>query len=190
MKILFVDNDRSLRELFNHLNKIDGIHVDFCEDCDVSKDFYEHNKYDIIVINFSLDYGKTILNYILGKNPKQKIITVSENLECSEIKGGDFCQKNFNKVRLLKPVDLSELIKCIKNFDEYVCEYKDKFECKQGLLLIMNEILKRFYGVTYDKATKVITTTSTSSLVDVITLLEEKSIQYQAIANNKIEIID
>lgn len=162
--------------------------MDFCTQGKGSESLYEKNKYDVVIINFTLDFGHDILEQILKVDPKQRVITVSEKLIGSEEKGGDYCQAHYNKRRLLKPVDIIELIKLIKNFDNNECKYKNKFYCNKGLIDIMNDIVKRYPNTTYDKMNHKIHSENIRYILDVADLLSKNNIDYTVVDEHTIKI--
>lgn len=184
MKILFVDKDKEFENLFHEISSIGHYDVSFCHDCINGINDYDEHKYDIVLINFSLDFGQKILDHILSKNPKQKIITISNDLVCSETSGGEFCQTNYNKRRLLKPVNVFELVRLINNFDDIMCEFKDKFDYPCGLIQIMEKVVQQYSKLEYDKESKTVTFEKIDKqVIEFINVLESKSIKHSVFEN-------
>ncbi len=188
MNILFVDKDKELESMLHHFEQLRLANVFFCDSYQTSLDLYENNNIDIVIINFSLDFGQEILAVITEKTPKQRIITISEELVCSESRGGGFCKKHFNKLRLLKPISTKELISAIKDFDNQICKYGDKFDTVSGKIDVLDSILRRFDNVDYDKENKIITPKSIVNLVSVSSFLDKNSIPYTTDKDERIII--
>lgn len=151
MKILFVDNDKELESLFSHLSSVGDYETILGHSYEECIKEYKNNEFYIIIINFSLEFGKKFLEYILHDKPKQRIITISGKLDSSDNKGGEHCQLHYNKRRLLKPLNPSELIKVINNFDNTKCEFRNKFHTKSGLIEIMDKVVDQYTLLTYDE---------------------------------------
>jgi response regulator RpfG family c-di-GMP phosphodiesterase len=188
MNILFLDDDKELTYLFQHLDTIDEINIFFCESEQKSINTYGNYHIDIVIINFTLDFGQKILDYILQNNPKQKVITISDVLECSEKNGCLYCQSNYNKIRLLKPINTSELVKYIKSFKHSDCKYYDNFDTNTGLVNIMEDVIRRFSGATYNKETKTISMSYPNKIIDIIQFLDTKGISFDILHNNSIQL--
>ena len=187
--ILLVDNDNELITLFKHLDHISDINIFYYKNMDDLLLIYEKNDIDIVVINFILDFGSKFMEYILNINPMQNIITISETLDNSESKGCDYCLENHNKIRLLKPVDVRELTKLIKNFHSYKCSFYNKFTSSSGIIDVMDKIVPRFNGVEYIKESNTFHLNKYSNIVEVVQFLDEKNISYDIKDNSKIELI-
>ena len=190
MNILVYEDEIELKNLFEHIDSHISMKVDFCESYEIGKFFYDNNKYDVVIVNFSLYYGQNLLDYILDKNNKQRIITISEKLSYSEKNGCDYCIENNNKIRLLKPTDISELIKSIKQFDSLECVYANKFYYKNGLIEVMDDIARRFNGANYDSAKKSFFIKDSASLLNISEFLSLNNINHSISDTDKIEIIE
>lgn len=190
MNILFIDNDKDLLSIFQYIDSMNDYHVDICDGTTDLIEIYTKNNYDMVIVDFSLDFGKTALDYILKTDPKQRVITISEKLISSEDKGGSYCQENYNKLRIMKPISINELVDHIVHFDTKTCKFVNKFDCKFGLLSIMNDIVRRFYGVKFDEDKKIITLNDPINTADIMTLLNKYKINYKYINDNEIIILD
>ena len=69
------------------------------------------NLCELIIIDFSVKNSREILDIILKNNPNQRIVITSDDLECAKLKICDECFNNNNITRLLKPIDLIDVIK-------------------------------------------------------------------------------
>ena len=188
MNILFLDNDKELKQLLKYLDSIGEINIFFCKDYAESISIYKSVNIDMVIINFTFTFGEETLNYILKENPQQRVITVSDILECSEVNGGIYCQQNYNKIRLLKPINTSQLVNCIKYFDNNKCQYCGNFETNNGLINIMDDVIRRFKGATYNKEIKTIDVDHSHKMIDIIQFLDNKNIDFQITKDTSIQI--
>jgi len=60
---------------------------------------------------------------ILELNPKQKIIVVSDSLNCIDKVGCEVCPQKYNKNRLSKPISVETLLDLIIDFDNQQYHY-------------------------------------------------------------------
>ena len=128
-KILFIDEENFQTEmraqLLHDIHKHD---VDTVENIEEVKKLFEKNKYDIVIIDFSRDFGMEALHYIDSIDPLQDMITISENEEYSEQMGCDYCVAHHRRRRLIPPFPFPELVRLVDNFDLTVCPVKHKFD--------------------------------------------------------------
>jgi hypothetical protein len=75
----------------------------------------------LVLIDFTKKEGKELLDFVMKANPEQKIITMSDNFECSETMGCNFCMDNYNRKRVFRPLNLKELLldKIIDEFNHF-----------------------------------------------------------------------
>jgi len=177
--ILLIDNEKALVNLFVHLNDVSELNIFHCESLEEATVIYHKNDLDIVIINFILDFGRDVLSHILDVNPKQNIITISDSFEYSEFKGCDYCVKNHNKIRLLKPVSIPKLIKVMKDFNNQKCAFANSLDTKESIVNIMEEIIPRFHGVVYDKESKTLSLSEYSSIIDIFQFLNSKDIEFE-----------
>ena len=185
MKILYVDRDNQVESLLKHISSMTTFEVIICHDFEQGVKEYNDNAIDIVIIDSTKDFGRKVLDYILKKKANQKIIIISDYLGHTEPKGCDYCQKHYNKVRLLKPVDISELVGYLKDFHHDKCAYKDKFDSTNGLISIMNKITKSIPFTSYDKHHNIVKFNSMDSdYYNFLFMLKEKKIKYTTNGNN------
>lgn len=187
-KVLFIDKDEELKILLEQISSLNIFNTVFSESFDEIKDIYQKGIFDIVIVNFSLKDGVDILDYILSIDPEQKTITLSEELICSDERGCELCQRDFNKKRLLKPITINKLINAINNFDNTPCRYQDKFNCTQGLIEIMPEILNRYNSVNYDDENKLVKINNISDVIEMFELFKDKDIALNFINDNELKI--
>jgi len=133
MKILFID-DQSIQNSIRIglLEQMAHHDVHLISNEQEAMSFYTQELPDIVLIEFTISFGMDILYKILEINPLQKIITLSDSIDCSEFLGCDYCQENYNKRRVLKHQGIHDLLYLIDNFDEMCCEFAHKFDKPGG----------------------------------------------------------
>ena len=87
--------------------------------------------------------------------------------------------KNYNKIRLLKPVSIPKLIKVMKDFNNQKCVFANCLDTKESIVSIMEEIVPRFHGVVYDKESKTLSLSEYSSIIDIFQFLNSKDIEFE-----------
>jgi len=191
MKILLVDIDDQIEVILNVLTSISDKHEAFyCRNLDCGIKEYTENDIDIVIIDPTQIFGRKTLDYILKKNPKQKVITISDHLGHTEPKGCDYCQKNYNKVRLLKPIDTHELLGYLKEFHSEKCSFKNKFNSPDGLISIMDKITKDMPLCSYDKLNNIVKfDCMNSDYYNFLFLLKEKKVKF-VIDENTVKLIE
>lgn len=190
MKILFVDGDNQAESLLKHISSMTTYEVFICHDFEQGIKEYNDNDIDIVIIDPTKDFGRKTLDYILKKKPRQKVITISDYLGHTEPKGCDYCQKYYNKVRLFNPIDVHELVGYLKDFHHDKCTYKDKFDSPNGLISIMDKIIKNNSFTSYDKQHNIVKFDSIhSDYYNFLFMLKEKKIKY-TIDGNNIKLIE
>ena len=188
MNILLIDNNQSVISLFEHLNTVEEFNIFFCNNEQEASNVYDKEDIYIVIIDMSLSDSKEILDYIVCKYPKQRIITTGDTLEYSEIKGCEYCNGNYNKKRVLKPIDVHEIVTLIKNFDALKCKYHNMFSSKTGLIDIMEDIVRRFIGTTYNKDEKTIIALNEHTVVQIATFLYDLEIKFDMDQRNCIKL--
>ena len=128
-KILFIDNDDFKTEMRAQLLTDTRQHqVDIADSFEDVKKFYKKNKYDIVIIDFSRDFGEESLHYIDSIDAMQDMITISEDETYSEQLGCDYCLAHHKRRRLVPPFPFPELLRYVEHFDITSCALKHKFE--------------------------------------------------------------
>ena len=125
LKILFIDNDDFKTEMRAQLLSDSHNHqVVVVNSFDEVKILYQKNKFDIVIIDFSRDFGAESLHYIDNIDHLQKMITISENEEYSEQKGCDYCVSHHQRRRLIPPFPFPELLHLVESFELTMCTHK------------------------------------------------------------------
>lgn len=129
MKILFIDQPSIQNTIrVSLLEQMAHHDVHLINNYDDAMEFYLSESPDMVLIDFSVDFGLEALRKILEINPLQDIITLSDSLDCSEIFGCDFCIENYRKKRVLKHQSIHDLVYLIENFSSMPCEHAHKFD--------------------------------------------------------------
>ena len=126
--ILVIDNNPWTQEgIAFLLDKLEGYRVETASHHEEGLRLYEKGKFDVVIIDFSMEGGESLLHEIFAVDTRQRIITLSDTPSCSESLGCAHCIAHYRKRRLLKPYKINEVIQTIKNFDSTPCEYAKKF---------------------------------------------------------------
>jgi len=126
-KILFIDEDNFQTEMRAQLLQ-DHHDVDVVNSFEEVKSLYKQDKYDVVIIDFSRDFGMEALHYIDNIDHMQDMVTISINEEYSEQQGCDYCVAHHKRRRLIPPFPFPQLVRLIDNFDLTICPVKHKFE--------------------------------------------------------------
>ena len=192
MEILVFDrkdkNDQGLYEIIS--DNLENADFTYISELDDALYKLREKEFDIIIVDFSTNEGKSLLIKVEELDPAQRVITLSDTLGCSAELGCEYCEKHFRRKRLLKPVDAYELIKYIVNFDELKCKYTKSFE---NIVTILEDIIKRFGTYRYDKEKHMIVNDTKSplyikELIEIVEILNRHYIPYEII-NEDIKIL-
>ena len=191
MTILIIDTDHLIVNAMDHLQGIEPTWILLKSDGTLNT----YNDNIDIVVDFSTLRNRDILNDIIKIKQNQKIITISSELKCSVIKGCDFCIKNYNRRRLMKPIDIKTLHNTVKYFGEEECLYSTT-NSFQNIELVLPTILNRFASYRYDQTMKILRPIShtnelyvTRDMINIIEILSTRNIKYSIINEVEIEII-
>ena len=81
---------------------------------------------DVVIIEFIMEHGIRLIQEIEEINPEQKVITLSGSTGCSCVKGCAFCTTTLNRKRIMKPIEVSDLLNAINDFDSIECQLRGK----------------------------------------------------------------
>lgn len=127
MKILFVDNKSTQNSIRTGLmEQMSGHDVHLIDNVEEAVAFFSKERPEIVVVEFTVDFGFEFLHHVLTVNPSQHIISLSDSLDCSEHFGCDFCLANYRKKRILKHQGIHDLLYLIDNFSQMPCEFAHK----------------------------------------------------------------
>lgn len=128
MKILIYDNNEGLKEFCELMRMIPiEYSLDFATDFLEFKEYFNKQKYNIVFTELERE-GQKNIEFIKETSPKQKLIILSAKTDCSEQLGCEFCKENYNQLRLIKPLDINDMVHSLKKHtqcDLLMCE--DKF---------------------------------------------------------------
>ena len=127
-KVLFIDEENFQTNMRAELLRDSGHLIDVVNAFDEVKTFYQKGKYDVVIIDFSRDFGVESLHYIDSIDPMQDMITISKDEAYSEQLGCDYCLAHHKRRRLVPPFPFPDLLKYVEHFDVTTCAYKHKFE--------------------------------------------------------------
>ena len=127
--IFYVEEDGELRvSLESFLKKrYEVVSVD-CEDEALKLYRSMKNEIDVVVIEFVMEHGIRLIREIEAINPDQKVITLSGSASCSCVKGCAYCEITRNRKRIMKPIEVHNLIEAINDFDSVECQLRGKCE--------------------------------------------------------------
>ena len=163
MQILIIDKDKELYDLSGLLDGMDEHSIKYCEDYNNSQDVYNNDTYDIVFINFSVDYFKNIFKHINEKSPKQRVIIYGEALKCEK--------QNHSQQNQLKPIFRAKLKNYVKSFNASICIYADKPHDSYGLFEITDNVVTRYRSVACFQATKTLSINNMNNLIAISELL-------------------
>ncbi len=193
-RILFFFVDKRDEEFFDFLKTVlEDYYIDKTCFIEEAKDFFEKNSYEFVIVDFTKQNGKELLYYINDKNPYQRVVTMSDNYECSEPKDCDFCIKKYNKRRIFKPLNIKEVLDIFKYFDEKDCLYMNKFN---NILDLLEKIVSELCFYNYDKEKRIICVRRDVSqslvieeLIEVTDLLQKNNIKFRVDEYYNIELV-
>ena len=82
--------------------------------------------YEYIIIDHIIEHSDEIIAYILNKNPKQKVILLSDHIKCP-ISCED-CFSLFQFIRLIKPVNPRTILNYLNNSNDFLWPNKNKLK--------------------------------------------------------------
>lgn len=159
-----------------------------------AKELYLKEDYHIVMVDFTQEVGKELLQFISKESPNQRIITMSNNLECSALQGCEFCMHTLKRKRIFKPLNLKELTNTIKNYDSMICNYMHKFN---NIIQILDDLIKSTYNhFLYNKDSQKIFPKESyaeslivEELIHITELLQNNQIPYNVDENYTIQLL-
>ena len=154
-------------------------------------ELYKNSIFDFVIVDFSLDNNLVLLNEITKLNSEQRIITLSSNIESSEKSDCIECINNYNRRRVMKPIDLKELYETIINFDNMACKYFKSFKDVNKVVPIL---LRNYKICNFDPESKVVHCESNNQYMlsnqyyGILSELEKYKINYKIISDYNIQI--
>lgn len=190
MNLLLIDNDPEIYKKFKQICEFKD--YSFFKS-DYTFDQFETNNIDVVVIEFNDETSKNLLNRILEFNPLQNIIIISEILDCNCNLDCEICSKNHNKIRLLKPLNITELVNTIENFELLSCKYKNT-KCFKEIYHVFEDIISRFNHFDFNQETLLISGKNYShhlqayELFKLIEILEYYKINFKLVEETNIQL--
>jgi len=125
-KILFIDEANFQTEMRSQLLQ-NQHNVDVVNSYDEVIKLFSKDKYEIVIIDFSRDFGLKALHYIDNIDPMQDMITISMNEDYSEQQGCEYCVSHHKRRRLIPPFPFPQLLRLVNSFDLTICPAKNSF---------------------------------------------------------------
>ena len=128
-KVLIIDESERSKDRLNVLiNNITDYQVDIPKNPDDAKKLFDSNFYCFVIIEHNCKIANDFMSFVLEHNPKQKMILLSDSLNCPI--DCDTCTSNFNFVRLLKPITIENITQFLVNGsdDDFICPNKYRFD--------------------------------------------------------------
>ncbi len=147
MKILIYDNNQQDMEKFCDLIKAISfdLQIDKLSDYKDFETIYLKENYDVVFIDTNDNNGKELLKFVKNYNPKQKLVILNNQFDCTEEKGCEYCQNKYHKTRLIKPLNVADIAYALK--DKSCKDY-----CNENdLILKLLVISKSFSNLNFDK---------------------------------------
>lgn len=146
--ILYFFNNQEDCEPFGVINQLLEEYVfDMTNNYAHAIELTNERDYEIVIVDFTSEDGAKLLITLMQNNKEQKIITLSEKLQCSVLQGCDYCVKNYKRRRVFKPLSMDDVIKTILNYDEIDCLYRNKFE---NIIEILDKIIGNYDNFEYE----------------------------------------
>ncbi len=127
MKILMIDHDglqmQSRKMLLEEA--IDNTAVDVVSTLEEVRTLYSGEVYDVVIVDNTIPQGQECVDYILGIDPQQPILVVSDAIHCVIRRCGD-CVANHRIRRLNNPTPIKNIIRMVRGFEHYECDHYDE----------------------------------------------------------------
>jgi len=126
-RVLIIDESQSCIEKLTILFKEHTtLSSDVAYTYDEATSFFDANVYESIIIDHNCKAANPFIEYILEKKVEQKVILLSDTLDCPV--NCEDCLHNFRFVRLLKPINFKEVLKYVNADYIFECPNKYRFE--------------------------------------------------------------
>lgn len=186
MKVLIYDNNpKDLEKLCELLHCVPlDMEVDKLSDVKDFKTIYEKHDYNVLFIDQNDQHGYELVEFVRERDPKQRIVNINNSLSCCMSGGCDICQDEFNGFRIVKPVEILDVVDALKKKE---C----RFDCKNPLMIKLSIISKALPFFKFDKENLKFYHEHTNfehRIVELTSKLEEYNIDYE-INENYLQII-
>ena len=128
-KVLVLDDAKvSIERLTLLINSVTNFEIDTSSDTQTAIKLFDNNTYDFIVLEHNCKNSDKFMNHTLSLNPKQKMILLSDSINCPV--DCDICLERFKFVRLLKPITMDNVVKYIADGDDenFTCPNQYRFD--------------------------------------------------------------
>jgi hypothetical protein len=127
MKILMIDRSGFQMQTRKVLleDAILGSSVDMASTLTDVYIVYEKSKYDVVIIDPIIENGQACVDLILGIDPKQSIIVVSDVIKCVISRCSDCVEKHEIR-RLFNPTPIHNIVRMVEGFRGYGCDHYDE----------------------------------------------------------------
>lgn len=122
--ILLIESSKRKIDSISRLFAQNGYEVLAADDCKGGLELFEthHERIQVVMIDFYMQSGLTLIQKIEKIKPRQAILTLSSTPYCSSVSGCNLCAEQYNRKRMLAPTDYERVLDAVKNFDSFVCE--------------------------------------------------------------------
>lgn len=125
--ILIVDNcDTSVEALTILIEKATPYTPIINTDYNSIIQYYTPTQYEYIIIEHNCKYSDELVNFICTTNPQQKVILLSDSINCPI--DCESCLSSLKFVRLLKPIDFKSVLYYLDPLNEFICPNKYRFD--------------------------------------------------------------
>lgn len=124
--ILIVEESKHILNILTILiNEYTQSNIIIATDYKKILDSYENDLYSHIIIEHNCHKSDELINYICSNNPQQKVILLSDSIDCPI--SCDTCLSTLKFVRLLKPINPKTIIEYLKPENEFICPNRYRF---------------------------------------------------------------
>jgi hypothetical protein len=126
--LLFDDSEKSKERLILLLDNTTDFKCDMPNKEESAESLFESNSYEFVIIEHSSKGASSFMDFALDLKPKQKMILLSDSLNCPI--DCDTCLTKFNFVRLLKPITVKSILRYLVNIEDndFNCLNKHRFD--------------------------------------------------------------
>lgn len=154
----------------------------------------DNTVFEYIIIDHIIEHSDEIINYILNRNPKQKVILLSDHIKCPV--SCDECFNLFQFVRIIKPVKPRTILNYLNGTNDFICPNKDKLKSVNTLETLFDFINLEDYSFYKNKeliVNKIIIKSITNNMnineiLKIENLVNESYFKMEVNENNEIEI--
>jgi len=97
--------------------------VDFAFTFEAFEAYYAIGKYDIAILDSSVEAGAKALEHIDETDPAQRVIVFSDGEEYIAPYGCAYCVEHYSRRRMEKPLSVMDVANQIRDFDYTHCTY-------------------------------------------------------------------